>query len=160
MEKYSKLKQRIRENLDTFDVDNGCSLENLLLAEKELGLTFPEDYRQFLLDFANLAAGPHEIYGIIENNFYGKGIPNGIWLTLSERKEFNLPSYLIVVSDGGLGDYFCLNYKKLNAKGVPMVTSYYPGYDESVQTHEVIAESFEDFLEQIVNETLEDYLDN
>jgi hypothetical protein len=55
-------------------------------AEKALSLEFPPSYRQFLLDFGCGDINSHEFYGIINSNFEKSAVPNGIWLTLNERK--------------------------------------------------------------------------
>jgi hypothetical protein len=79
-------------------------------AERALNIIFPPSYRQFLLDFGCGDINGNEIYGIIDSNFDNSTIPNGIWLTLHERKVSKLPSNLILIAQGYDG-YLVLDSK-------------------------------------------------
>lgn len=65
-------------------------------AEAALNLRFPPSYRSFLKRYGTCAFGGSEYYGIVDDDFVNSSIPNGIWLTLVERKSSDLPSSLRV----------------------------------------------------------------
>jgi len=56
-------------------------------AEGALNLKFPPTYRRFLKEFGCGDVGGEEFYGIISDEFENSTIPNGIWLTLTEREN-------------------------------------------------------------------------
>ncbi|MEG0732838.1 MAG: SMI1/KNR4 family protein [Vagococcus sp.] len=146
IEKYEQAKKIMEKNSDFLEYIGGCSDLLLIKAEKELSVAFPSDYRLFLKEYGALSFGAEEFYGIVREDFYNSRVPDGIWYTLTERKQVNMPKYLVVIYDTTMGELYCLNYNKLNKNNEPMVTSYFPGFDEEIQKHEVIAESFGDFL--------------
>lgn len=79
------------------------------LAEKVLGIKFPESYRYFL---ENLGCGGiygQEFYGIINDDFINSGIPDAVWFTLRQRRESDLPEYLVIIYFGGDGDYYAID---------------------------------------------------
>src|SRR5687767_13664650 len=77
-------------------------------AEQRLGLRFPPTYREFLRKLGAGNFGASEFYGIIDENFNHSSVPNGIWYTLTERDEVELPKNLIVIGDTGDGGLYCL----------------------------------------------------
>lgn len=78
-------------------------------AERLLGLKFPPTYRQFLLEVGTGGFGPYEIYGITGSDLHAVGGPNGIWLTLDSRIKDDLPHSFVIVTDSGMGEYYCLD---------------------------------------------------
>jgi hypothetical protein len=46
-------------------------------AEQVLGLRFPPTYRRFLREFGSGSFGGTEIYGVVDDDFEGSGIPDG-----------------------------------------------------------------------------------
>ena len=67
---------------------------------KARGLTlfkFPPSYRKFLGDFGFCNINGLEIYGIIDSNFVNSTVPNGIWLTISERSEGNIGNNSVII---------------------------------------------------------------
>jgi len=145
IKKYEEAKKILSENSDIVFSIGGCDEKTVIKAEDILSLKFPNDYRRFLKEYGILSVGAEEVYGIVKDDFIDSSVPDAIWYTLTERKEVNMPPYLIVIYDTTMGELFCLNYKKLNADGEPKVTTYAAGLEED-QTYEVIAESFGDFL--------------
>jgi len=53
--------------------------------------------------------GSSEVYGVVGTGFDESSVPDGIWYTLSERKESNLPSTMVVIFNDGTGDLFCID---------------------------------------------------
>ncbi|MEQ1951091.1 SMI1/KNR4 family protein [Mesorhizobium yinganensis] len=98
----------IAENVDrAFFV--GPRDETLILsAEDALAGSLPPTYRAFV---GSLGAGnfdAFEVYGVIDRNFEDSTIPNGVWLTLSERQQNGLPSEYAIVSASGDGGWYCI----------------------------------------------------
>lgn len=122
-------------------------------AEVALSLKFPPIYRRFLLEFGAGNFGSCEIYGITTNKFQNASVPNGIWYTLSERKESQLPNNYVVIYNTGDGELFCLDIPG-DEKEAHIVT-FEPGLDPDEQAREVVAEDFGSFLLQMINEELE-----
>ncbi|MFC4775750.1 SMI1/KNR4 family protein [Paenibacillus sp. GCM10023252] len=141
-QKYQNAVNRIKQHPELSDFNGGVPEEIVVKAEKLLGLKFPESYRDFLLQFGVGNFGFIEIYGIINDDFYNSGVPDAVWYTLQEREEVNFPLNLIVIHDTSGGELFCLDTSQPNA---PVVT-YHIGYDIEVQTYEVIANDFGEFL--------------
>lgn len=116
-------------------------------AEKALGITFPETYRQFLLKYGAGNFGGSEIYGIIDENFINSSIPDGIWFTLIERKKICLPQNLVVIYSTGDGDLVCLDTGKNRESPVII---FQPGVPLELQRGEVISEDFGRFFLELV----------
>ena len=118
-------------------------------AEMKLGLRFPPTYRRFLLEYGAGSFGGSEFYGVVHKNFEESGVPDAIWFTLSERKEWALPHDLIVVYVPGNGELFCLD---IGAKGdsESPVIAYDSAYPHEAQRREVIAKDFGEFLLEFV----------
>jgi len=83
-------------------------------AEDALGLRFPDTYRQFLLDYGAGNFGPAEFYGVINEDWEHSSVPDGVWYTLSERRQFGLAVALVVVADAGTGELYVLDVSKEN----------------------------------------------
>lgn len=152
---YEQAKILIDENEDLVDDFGGASSELVKIGETRLGVEFPADYKQFLLDFGALTFGASEIYGIFTEDLENSGVPDVVWATLDERKLVKMPVHLIMIYNTEMGEIFCLNYKELNANEEPKVTSYFPGFDENAQKNEILYNSFGAFLLDIVKAELE-----
>ncbi|MBC2168890.1 SMI1/KNR4 family protein [Listeria booriae] len=154
IESYNKAKEIIEANDELVD-DFGEMQESLIIkAQKELGVDFPDEYKYFLTDFGALTFGSIEIYGVFKEDFENSGVPDAVWATLNERKLVNMPQYLVVIYNTGMGELLCLNFRDLNDNQEPKVTSYFAGFDESAQKHEVLYESFGDFILDMVKEEI------
>lgn len=66
-----------------------------------------------------------------------------------------MPTNLVMIYNTEMGEILCLNYRELNTNQEPKITSYFPGFAESVQKNEVLYNSFGDFLLDIVEGELE-----
>lgn len=82
-------------------------------AEAALGVTFPPSYRRFLLDLGCGDIGGFEIFGVIDDNFQNSSVPNGVWLTLNERRNIGLAPGLVIVGEGGDGCYYALDIRPI-----------------------------------------------
>lgn len=153
-ETYKEAKQIILRNDDIADFVGGCTTELINLAEEKLGLRFTGLYLDYLQTFGAGNFGAQEIYGIIGADFENSSVPDAIWYTLSERKEINLPSNLLIIYDTGSDELFCLDFNQLDDKGEPKVVSFVPGFKLESQSYEIIANDFGDFLLDLVKQEI------
>ncbi|OCG47551.1 hypothetical protein A9G35_03520 [Gilliamella sp. Choc5-1] len=117
------------------------------LAEKTLGIKFPESYQYFL---ENLGCGGiygQEFYGIINDDFINSGIPDAVWFTLQQRKESGLPDYLVIVYFGGDGDYYAIDCRDPN--NAPIVY-WEPGSSKENDKLHKIADDFGVFFKETI----------
>ncbi len=112
-------------------------------AERALGGQLPPTYREFVKKLGAGNLGAFEIYGVINGDFDESSVPNGVWLTLNERRENNLPNDLIVIGSTGDGDYYCVK-QSYDTDGPVIV--YQTGLPAERQSYEEIAEDFGEFL--------------
>ena len=124
-------------------------------AEEALKLEYTGSYLDFLQNFGSGDFNGEEIYGIVDSDFEDSSVPDAIWYTLQERKETNLPSNLLIIYDTGSEELLCLNFNDCDKTGEPKVVSYMPGIDMDEQDFEIIAESFGDFLLELLEDSLD-----
>lgn len=139
-----------KHGLSDFCGEKEASL--LQKAEEVLGLTFPPTYRLFLKKLGCGGFGGFEVYGLIDDNFYDSGIPNGIWLTLDERNLYNLPHSFIIIGSLGYGPSYVLDASQPNQDGEYPVLVYSVG--QNPQKAEKVNEDFGDFLLEQINQSL------
>jgi antitoxin YobK len=108
---YQDLQKALRIIEERGDGDFvGPRSERLIeLAETALDLRFPPTYREFLLRLGCGDIDGCEFYGIVDDQFVGRSVPNGIWLTLQERIDSELPKWLVIVYSNGMGTYFAID---------------------------------------------------
>ncbi len=153
-EYYKKALKLIKENEGLLVKTKGAELEVIQLAEKKLGVKFPEVYKQFLKDFGYLNFEALQVFGIVNNELIDEsGVPDGIWYTLDERLRYNFPNELLIIADFGIGELYCLDLSSNNEYG--KVIAYIPGYDDNEQIREVIADNFGEFLYKQIEEEIE-----
>lgn len=120
-------------------------------AEEVLGIKFSKIYKEFLLKYGAGNYGAEEILGVIDDDFEESSVPDGIWYTLTERDEVDLPMNLVIIYETGDDELFCLDFNNLNEEKEPVVVTYIPGEDNRNQKYEKVADDFGDFLLQLVN---------
>lgn len=122
-------------------------------AEEALGLKFPPTYRLFLKDFGCAGISRFEIYGLTKNSredFEEGTAPNGIWLTLDERKT-GAPHHFIVIGSTGYGPLYVLDASHPNDEGEYPVMLWMPGLPEA-PTEKINTDFGEFLLEQVQEE--------
>jgi len=87
--------------------------ELIVAAERALGLEFPPTYRAFLKRFGCGTFGADEFYGVWEE--MEQGVPNVVWLTLSERDSAGLAPHLIWVHSRGDGTSSVIDTRHVTA---------------------------------------------
>ena len=123
-------------------------------AETVLGLQFPPTYRCFLRRFGCGSIAGLEIYGIVDENFTDSSVPDGVWLTLTEREHSQLPTPLVLITDTGDGGYFAIDTSRTNGSGENPIVVWFPGLSKSLESAETIAEDFGEFLLRRLTEYL------
>jgi hypothetical protein len=115
LQNYQSAKFLIGETGGDFE---GPKTESLVsAAEEALDLKFPPSYRRFLLDLGCGDLNGLKIYGVIDERFEGSSVPNGIWLTLNERRTAGLNKAYILIGDGGDGTYYAIDTRQMDETG-------------------------------------------
>lgn len=70
------------QSLPYFYPDTGASAESIINAEKRLGVTFSEDYREYVKAFGDASANGHELTGVTDEDRI-----DVVSVTLAERKR-------------------------------------------------------------------------
>jgi len=150
MEDFERAAALLAKHPGYGDYVGPCPLELVTLAEQALGLTFPPTYRQFVRRYGAGSFG-EEIYGVTSAEFVNDSIPNAIWLTLKNRRQFGLPAHYIEIGSSGEGSGYFINTSQTDRKGeCPIVTS--SNIPEVDTPTEIIADDFgQFFLESVTN---------
>lgn len=159
MQDYEKAKELVTEALkkpgviSTFVGPRPLTLVNL--AQDHLSVKFPETYRRFLLEFGAGGISSFEIFGVVQEDFENPDYRHidVVWLTLKERKEWRLPSFLIPIFDLGDGELFCLDLRNKEGDEAKVV-AFIPGFSSPTQVLDVIADDFGAFLIWLVKQEL------
>ncbi len=123
---------------------HGPATENLICrAEAALGQSFPPTYRKFLSRLGCGSIWGDEFYGLLDDNFEHSTVPNGIWLTLDERRSSGLPDSLIVIGATGDGGNYAIDVSQVNSEGENPVVEWWFGDPPHCK---VVADDFGAFL--------------
>jgi hypothetical protein len=123
-------------------------------AESALGVSFPPTYRRFVTELGAGDIAGQEFYGIVSGEFVSSSVPNGIWLTLTARREWPLPGSMVVVGfDGGIG-YYVLDTAKGVADQEPPVELWHPGASVPGEPLEQVAADFGAFVLRLTSDSL------
>ena len=131
----------------------GCREASLVAeAERALELSLPPTYRRFVSELGAGNAGSREFYGVTTDNFADSSVPNGIWLTLDERKRFDLPKHLVIVGDTGIGEYYALDTSRRDCSDESPVVIWAPGRSREGDELEVVGPDFGSFFLEAIQE--------
>ncbi|MFO0900806.1 MAG: SMI1/KNR4 family protein [Pirellulales bacterium] len=120
-------------------------------AEAALGLAFPRSYREFVLGYGAGHVGGAEFYGVVNEDFVHSSVPNGIWVTLNERREANLPQSFLIVGSNGLGGWLVLDCSRVGDTDEAPVVEWWIG-DQEVA---LVSQSFGDYFCSEVADAIE-----
>ena len=126
------------------------SEELIINAENYLNLKFPKSYREFLLEHGNGFFNGQEFYGICKEDFTNSSIPDAIWLTMNERKEFNLDNSLILIKES-MEYYFAIDTSR-NTNGENPIIDIIPGVKK--EECDVVANDFGTFFLNEIKKSL------
>ena len=153
----------IKENFsaDEIDFSGKQKLETISNAEKSLGVKFPNTYKTFLQKYGCGGIGGFEIYGLIKDEDFNKinipfvAVPNAVWVTLKENKEYKHPLYLVIIYN--LDEVlYCLDTSQMNDEGECPVVVWPIGVYETPPKLEVEAKDFGEFLLKMVKEAIQE----
>lgn len=134
----------------------GPRAESLVAAaEAALGVTFPPTYRRFLREHGAGGFGAEEVYGVVHDDFEDSAVPDGVWFTLTERRDGDLPPTLVVVYAEGTGELFCLDLEGADAGDEAPVVTHESGAGP-IQPKETVAEDFGALLLDLVRQEVHD----
>lgn len=121
----------------------------ILSVENELGVVFPNSFREFLARWGTLSIGSKEYYGLTNNR---KGIPDCSWFTKALRDEIGFPEPLIVFLDEADGtEYICLDTSKEIGDGECSIAIW-----DNVEKE--VSEHLDMIFSEFLLEDLEEYL--
>ena len=130
------------------------SKELVINSEKNLGILFPNSYREFLEQYGYGGVNSLDIDGITEFNFQESGYGGVVWRTLEERKKNLFPSALIPIYDVGDGTIYCLDTSQMDEEGECPVVAWPIGGYEQTPILEIVAKNFGEFFLNKVKEQI------
>lgn len=145
-----KVFEIIENNIEESDFSGPIENDKITIAEEILKVNLPKSYSAFLEKYGAGDISGIEIYGIIKDpKIDAEMIPNGIWLTLNLRKENNLPDKFVVISETGYGSYYVIDTSITNSNEESPILLW------DINAKEKIADSFDEFLLKLLQETFE-----
>lgn len=120
------------------DCSGPASEEEIAAAEKELGVTFPNDYRAFLRHYGTGCLNGFDIFGLPSDRLWGDVV---MMNQLASRPR---PAHLVKVADDTDGYGFYLDIAQMDDAGECPVVVLGAG-----QAGYVVAESFLEFLRKV-----------
>lgn len=154
----------INDNFTSNEIDfcGKISEETIKSAEEILDIGFPNSYKTFLRELGCGDVRGSEIFGLIKDeNFLLElvplvGIPNVVWVNLQWRRDFFLPSNIILIYGIGDGSHYALDLSQMDDQGeCPVV--YWPldGY-EATPKLEIVAKDFGEFFLNLIQDKIAD----
>ncbi len=123
-------------------------------AEAALGIKLPPSYRAFVRQLGAGHIAGEEFYGVTSDDFVDSSVPNGIWLTLTERQDSGLPDPFVIVYEDDEGDYYALDSSRDAGGGEYPVVRWTPGGSEPGDDLEIVASDFGSFFRETVQDGL------
>lgn len=112
MSNYKDLKKKLVDLGEEFFYSGANESSEIVMVEKELGVSLPDDYKLFLMDFGSGDYNGVEIYGT-GKKFSHKSIPSVIFATKEQRKgDARFPMSFLVIGNDGSGNLICLDCEK------------------------------------------------
>lgn len=158
MEKYEVIKKEILKYPNELEYYPKVTNELITKVEDALNVKITGTYKQFLLDFGFLSFGGLEVFGIPHENILkqNEDCTNVVINTLESREEINLQENLLVIHNFGNGELYCLDLSS-NQPQVVAIWDEQSENDEYPPVTEIIAETFEDFLEEYIAMEIEEF---
>jgi hypothetical protein len=144
MASIAKAVEIIDANPELAEYAGPVPFEEVWVAEGQLGVTFPDSYREFLQKYGSLVFGGEPVYGL---GVPDDNLPNVVWATNTVRTADDFfPGDLVVIQDTGEGDLLCLATSRLNDQNECPVVQWIPEMSFEEQAFEVINSTFAHFL--------------
>jgi hypothetical protein len=125
IELVERVRRRLSENENPFQIAGPVPEAAISAAEEALGCTFPPSYRTFLRTFGGIAMPTHLA---VVHDFVGVSAPPAddvVGRTLRAREERKLGDHLVVVGMGAqYQEWFCLDVSRPTSTGEYPVLLY------------------------------------
>lgn len=132
--------------------------QRLLTLEKKIGVSLPNDYREFLIQFNGGEPVPEGVWiiedvdGSCVHEFFGlHDDPKLLSLDCINNSEFGLPESLLPIAGDGLGDYVCLKVTGDDFGAIFFVDHEQHSYEDRESFEGIIRlkESFSEFISSL-----------
>ncbi|MDO4431634.1 MAG: SMI1/KNR4 family protein [Lonepinella koalarum] len=144
---YSKLK-----HLDFKKSQTPIDEKIVISYQDEVGILFPEDFYEYLLNFGRLNFDGQDFYGITANK--NGGLPDLISATKIYREDYLINKFMIPIVSTGYGGLYVIDTSIKNEKNEsPVVIVEYPIDDDFEK--EIITNNFYDFLLESLDSAIE-----
>jgi hypothetical protein len=144
MASITKAAEIIDANPDLAAYAGGVPAEEVWVAERRLGVKFPNSYREFLQKYGALLFNGEPVYGL---GVADDDLPNVVFAVEQLRTSDDFfPGDLVVIQDTGAGDLLCLATSRLNEDQECPVVQWIPEMSFDEQVFEVINSTFAHFL--------------
>lgn len=130
----------------------GVPFEEVWVAEQQLGVTFPDSYRDYVQKYGTGSFGGVTLYGLgVPTN----AEPSVIYATemMRETDDF-FPEDLVPVQDTGEGDILCLATSRMDADNECPVVQWIPEMSFEEQVFEVVHKTFAHFILRITKKAV------
>ncbi len=128
----------------------GVPFEEVWVAEQELGVTFPDSYRDYLQRYGAGSFGGIVVFGL---GVPPNAEPNVVFATQLMRKADDFfPGDLVPIRDTGEGDILCLATSRLNDDNECPVVQWIPDMSFEEQMFEVVNTTFAHLLLRIARQ--------
>ena len=142
MNYYDKAKALLDE--DAVDFTGAVSAEEIRNAQEKLNVKFPMSYKAFLSDFGAGDVGGEVIFGIVQDKELDSEI-DMVEITCTEYDNGLPEGMVIIYYDHCDENLYCLDTNRMKDDECPVVS-----IDEEYEVIEVIADSFGEFMYQLV----------
>ena len=131
---FKNAMEMLEKNKSKIDVQPPCIERDIIRAEQQLNIIFPNSYKQVLKKYGYLEIGGEEIFGL-----YNDTIIRNAFFYRETNKDLLFSSYFIPVYALGNGEIFCLDTARMDNGECPVVAWYFGAVEK-------IAEDFGQFL--------------
>lgn len=146
---YEEAVELIARHEQLADFDGPVSSALIELSERELGVAFPNSFRDFLGRYGVGGFGSSEIYGVVGEPRDDSSVPDLVWLTKDLRSTIGLRHDLVPIAASGAGEWICLDLSTRDAAGEASVVLVPNAAGGAVEFY---ADDFGDYLLGVVED--------
>lgn len=133
----------------------GVPFEEVWVAEQQLGVTFPESYKDFLQRHGAGSFGGKVVFGL---GVPETDLPSVVYATLNMQEQDDwFPADLVVITDTGEGDLLCLATGRVSDEyeGECPIVQWIPETSFEEQAFETVHKTFAHFLLRLARRAVE-----